>query len=173
MRLPAGCELFFFVSLWVAIVVLPTNLTVGCYTSPLYIAKHQHMGSAALPEILPRAVGAQQFLLWTLLSLLLHTEPRDRASWSGVPVELNPVVPHAGASGAAPDWSKCGAAQQFHILGSPAATARATWRYPPGALSPAKAHQGLCFISLHCCRLQLCGLCVHHTLGTMRLREAD
>ena len=25
----AGCELFFFVSLWVAIVVLPTNLSVS------------------------------------------------------------------------------------------------------------------------------------------------
>ena len=29
MCMPAGCELFFFVTLWVAIVVLPTNLSVS------------------------------------------------------------------------------------------------------------------------------------------------
>ena len=98
---------------------------------------------------------------------------RDSAYWRGVPAQLNPVVLHVGASGAAPDWAECGAAQQFHILGTPAAAARTTWRHPPGALSPAKAHQGLCFISLHCCLLQLCGPYVRHPLGTSCLRLFD
>ena len=98
---------------------------------------------------------------------------RDSAYWRGVPAQLNPVVLHIGASGAAPDWAECGAAQQFHILGTPAAAARATWRHPPGALSPAKAHQGLYSISLHCSLLQYCGTYVNHKLGRVRLTVAD
>ena len=72
MRLPAGCELFFFVSLWVAIVVLPTNLTVSCYASPLYIAKHQHMGSAVLPEIAEGCGGAAIPVMDATVSVAAH-----------------------------------------------------------------------------------------------------
>ena len=99
--------------------------------------------------------------------------PEDGACWSGVPAQLYPAVLHAGASGAAPDRTECGAAQQLHVLGPPAAAARATWRHPPGALSPAKAHQGLYSIILHCCLLQICGLCVNHRLRRTRLTVAD
>ena len=88
-------------------------------------------------------------------------------------MQLNPAVLHAGASGAAPDRAECDTAQQFHILGPPATTARATWRHPAGAVSPAKAHQGLYSINPHCCLLQFCGLCVHHRLGRIRLTVAD
>ena len=48
----------------------------------------------------------------------------------------------AGASGGAPDWDECNAAQQLHVLGSPASAACATWRHTPGSFSTTQAHQG-------------------------------
>ena len=84
---------------------------------------------------------------WSVLSFgFAHQSQEAAPTGEEVPAQLNPVVLHVGASGAAPDWSECSTAQQFHILGTPATTACATWCYPSGALSPAKAHQGLYLI---------------------------